>query len=183
MKGEQAKPGRARFWQTFFWEFIQNLPLIAGFLGGLHLWQMGKPWPAVASFVAGSAIGAWTIWATESRIVAGHREPLRLVLVNTAAIAVLMLLIVVYLTAAWSRWWSDLLVGIVVGIGLGAVQSIVAGSPVNLGHGVAFALSFALALVGVRLLTAHLVLELNIFIITAVVTLFIVLLDYGVLFN
>ena len=167
------------FGRVFFWELVQNLPLIAGFLLGLQLWQAGRPWFAGACVVAGSLLGALAIRATEARIVAGHREPLRAVLVNTAAMSALMLVVVAYLSATWSRWWTDLLAGALVGLALGAAQDLAARSPFGLRHGLAFALAFALGLVGVRVLAAACPFLVGLLVITSVVTVAIAWLDYG----
>jgi hypothetical protein len=169
----------ARFWRIFFWEFVQNVPLVVGFLLGLRLWQSGQPGFAVLCVVGGSLLGALAIQATEARIVAGHREPLRAVLVNIAAMSVLMLAVVAYLSAAWSRWWTDLLAGGLVGLALGAAQDVAARSPVGLRHVAAFALAFALGLEGVRLLASECPLLVSALIITSVVTAAISALDYG----
>lgn len=163
----------------FFWESVQNAPLVAGFLLGLRLWQSGQPGGAVLFVVGGSLLGALVIWATEARIVAGHREPLRAVLVNVAVMSALMLAVVAYLSAAWSRWWTDLLAGALVGLALGAAQDLAARSPVGLRHGAAFALAFALGLLGVRLLAAACPFLVSLLLITSVVTAAISWLDYG----
>ena len=169
----------ARFWRVFFWEFVQNLPLVVGFLLGLRLWQAGNPWLAGVCIVGGSLVGALAIRATEARIVAGHREPLRAVLVNIAVMSALMLVVVAYLSAAWSRWWTDLLAGSLVGLALGAAQDLAARSPIGLRHGAAFALAFALGLVGVRILAAVCPFLISALVITSVVTVAISWLDYG----
>jgi preprotein translocase subunit SecE len=162
-----------------FWEFVQNLPLVAGLLLGLDAWRAGTWGLAVVWMVGGSAAGSLMIWATESKMVEGHREPLRAVLVNVAVMAVLMWVVVLYLAAGWSRWWTDLLVGAAVGSGLGIAQDLAAGSSIGLRHSAAFALAFALGLVGVRLAVAGLSPVLAILAVTLVVTVAITLLDYG----
>lgn len=168
-----------KFLRTFFWESVQNLPFVAGFLSSLEMWREGKQGAAIACAVAGSIIGSVVIWATESRIVKGHREPIQAVVANILAIVSLMFLLVVYMSSQWSDWWSDLLVGLVGGIGLGAIQSLVAKSLVSIGHCAAFALSFALGLVGIRVLATVFPAGANILLITAVVSVVITAIDYG----
>ncbi len=167
------------FGRTFFWEFVQNLPLIAGFLLALDLWQQARLLPSLACMVAGSVTGSLVIWATEARIVAGHREPLRVVVTNVAGLALLMLVLAAYLSAGWSRWWTDLVAGLLVGIALGLAQDLAAGSPPSLGHAMAFALAFSLGLAGVRIVSAALPLGASVLLVTATVTALICMLDYG----
>jgi hypothetical protein len=145
----------------------------------LDLWQQARPLPSLACMVVGSVTGSLVIWATEARIVAGHREPLRVVVTNVAGIAFLMLVLVVYLSAGWSRWWTDLVAGLLGGIALGAAQDLAAGSPVSLCHVTAFALSFSLGLVGARILSSALPLGATILVVTTAVTVLICLMDYG----
>jgi hypothetical protein len=164
---------------VLFWECLQNLPLAAGFFLGLDLWQGGRPWPAVACALGGSAVGALLIWATEGRIVAGHREPLRVLLANVAILAALMIVFMIYLSASWSRWQTDLGFGLLGGAALGLVQDLAAGSRVGWGHVLAFALSLPLALVLVRVLAAALPVGANVVIVTAVMTVVIGIVDYG----
>ena len=178
MRRDASRGRKNRLVPLFFWEFVQNLPLIAGFLAGLHFWRGERPWLAGACLLGGSVVGSLLIWATESQMVEGHREPLRAVLVNVAVMAALMFVVVLYLAAGWSRWWTDLLVGGLVGMVLGIVQDLAARSPVGLRHCAAFALSFALGLAGVRLLAANLPLLINVLVITGVVTGGITLMDY-----
>ena len=167
------------FGRAFFWEFVQNLPIIAGFLLALDLWQRAKPLPALACMAAGSVTGSLLIWATEARIVAGHREPLRVVMTNMAGIALLMLVLAAYLSAGWSRWWTDLVAGLFGGIALGLAQDLAAGSRDSWGHAAAFALAFSLGLAGVRILSAVLPLATSVLVVTATVTALICMMDYG----
>jgi hypothetical protein len=176
---ESSHRSPSDFGRTFFWEFVQNLPLIAGFLLALDLWQQARLLPSLACMVAGSVTGSLAIWATEARIVAGHREPLRVVVTNVAGSAFLMLVLAAYLSAGWSRWWTDLVVGWLGGIALGVVQDLAAGSPPSLGHAMAFAFSFSLGLAGVRIVSAALPLGASVLLVTATVTTLICMMDYG----
>jgi len=168
-----------RFLQAFFWEFVQNLPLVGGFLLGLDFWHQGRLGVAIACMVAGSVIGSLVIWATESRIVKGHREPIQVVVTNVLAMSSLMFLLAMYMSSQWSGWWSDLLIGFMGGVGLGVIQSWAIKSPVSFGHCMAFALSFALGLVGIRVLAATISVGANTLVVTAVVTAVITIVDYG----
>lgn len=165
--------------RVLFWEFVQNLPLVTGFVMALSLWQRGQGGAAIACTATGSVTGSLVIRVTESKIVAGHREPLRVTVANVVTMAGLMLALVVYLSAAWSSWKTDLWAGACVGIVLGAVQDLAAREPIGVRHCVALASSFSPALIGTRVLVDNLPLLGNILILTAVVTLIIVVVDYG----
>jgi hypothetical protein len=176
---ESSHRSPSTFGRTFLWEFVQNLPLIAGFLFALDLWQQARLLLSLACMVAGSVTGSLVIWATEARIVAGHREPLRVIVTNVAGIALLMLVLAAYLSAGWSRWWTDLFVGLLGGIALRVAQDLAAESSPSLGHAMAFALSFSLGLAGVRVLSAALPLGASVLLVTATVTALICVIDYG----
>jgi hypothetical protein len=169
----------ARIVQVLFWEFIQNLPLVAGFLFGLHLWRQEEKALAVICMIAGSIVGSCIIWATESRIVDGHRESLQVVLANVCVITALMLVLVAYLSALWSRWWMDLVLGLAGGIALGVAQDLAARSPIGLRHCLAMAAATALALVAVRLLSTAFPLWICALALALVVTVIIALMDYS----
>lgn len=169
----------ARFWRVLFWEFVQNLPLVSGFLWGLALWREGKWQLTLVVTVAGSVLGSLAIWATESKIIKGHRESWPVVGMNVLAITGLTIVLIAYLAASWSRWWTDLLAGAAGGIVLAVAQDVAAGNRIGLGHALAFALSFAAGLVGVRLLSGALPLLVSVLIVGLLVTAAIVLLDYG----
>lgn len=169
-----------KFLQAFFWEFVQNLPLVIGFAVALELWQQRRGLGAVAVMLGGSTLGALTIRATEAKIVAGHREPWRVVMVNILVMTTLMLAIIAYLQTGWSNWATDIVGGIGAGIVLGIAQSLAAGEPIGIRHCLAFACAFPPALIGTRqLFAAQLPILVNVLIITAGVTFIITLLDYG----
>jgi uncharacterized membrane protein len=183
MKSDHSQLAAGRFWKAIVWELVQNLPLIAGFVLSLHLWQRDKLAWALVCMIAGSALGSLAIWATEAQIVPGHHEPLRVVVTNVVMFAGLMVIVAAYLSTAWSRWWLDLVLGVIVGAVLGAAQDLAARSPIGLGHCMALGLSFALGLMGVRLLTTSLPLAWSILIITVVLTVAIVAMDYGAIWS
>lgn len=172
-----------RFFRALLWEFVQNLPLVAGFIGALWFWQQSKYMLAVACVVVSSVAGALIIRITESKIVEGHREPVRVTLVNIAVMTVLMFASVAYLSAGWSSWKTDLLVGGLAGIALGVAQDLTAKKSIGIGHCIALACSGPAALIGIRVLVAALSILVNTLIITAVVTLIIALVDYGPLMS
>ncbi len=179
MRLERAQGRSTRFVRAVAWEFVQNLPLIGGFVLGLDLWQRGRVALAVACMVGGSVLGALLIRATESKIVEGHDEPFRVVVTNAVVIVALMLIVAAYLAAPWSRWWMDLLFGLLGGVLLGVVQDWAGGTPVGLGHCLAMGLAIPLVLLALRLLSATLPAVANVFVVTVAVTVVIALVDYG----
>ncbi|MGD8622896.1 MAG: hypothetical protein PVJ34_00035 [Anaerolineae bacterium] len=181
MEAERQVHAPRRVVQILFWECVQNLPMVAGFFLGLALWQIGRPWLAAACALGGSALGALLIWATEGRIVAGHREPLRVLLTNVGVLATLMIVFLAYLSASWSRWQTDLAFGLLAGALLGVAQDLAAGSRVGWGHVTAFALALGLGLVLIRGLAAILPVWANVAIVTAVISVVIGVVDYGLL--
>lgn len=168
-----------KFLRAFFWEFVQNLPLVGGFLLSLDFWRQGELVAAIVCIVAGSIVGPLVIWATESRIVKGHREPIQAVGMNMLAIGLLAFFLVLYMSSKRSGWWSDLVIGVGGGIALGAIQSLTVRSSISLSHCTAFALAFALGLGGVRLLITVVPLGANILVITAIVSAIITAVDYS----
>ena len=137
---------------VFFWEYLQNLPIFAGFVWGYTLWSQGRQELAVPFLVAGSLAGALLIALTESRKISGHREPASVVIANGAGMAVIMVGMVGYLSAHWSNWLTDLLIGVLAGVGLGALQSLAAREKISLRHCVALGSASPLALIAFRLL-------------------------------
>jgi hypothetical protein len=171
--------GPVKFLKAIFWEFVQNLPLIAGFIVALALWQQSKWGAAVACMVAGSVIGSLVIRLTESKIVESHREPLRVTIANIAVMAVLTFVLVAYLSVHWSSWKTDLLFGAVAGLGVAVAQDLAAGEPIGIRHCVALGFSGLVVLIGIRVLAATLPILASILIVTTVATLIIGLIDYG----
>ncbi len=138
------------FLRIILWEYLQNLPILAGFVLGFDLWQGDREWAAVACLVAGALTGSILIALTEARKVAGHKEPLAVVIMNIIVMAVIMFALVVYLAAAWSGWPTDLAVGALGGAGLGIAQGLAAKKRVDLRHCAALSLSSALVLPGLH---------------------------------
>lgn len=164
--------------QTTFWELAQNLFLVTGFMGAVELWQQGRWLPALLCMVGGSVAGALVIRFTESRIVAGHREPVRVVVANVLTMTFLMLVLTAYLSTGWSSWKLDLVAGALAGIVLGAVQDVVDRKMPSLKHCAAFAVAFPVALIGVRMLIYNLSLLWGVLVVSVLITLPIVVIDY-----
>ena len=162
------------------WEFVQNLPLVTGFILALRAWQRNQYAGAIAWVIAGSLVGALLIRLTETRIVARRPEPLPVTLVNIAVMSLLMIAIISYLAAGWSSWQIDLLVGGAAGAALAIAQNLAARKRIGVGHLLAFVLAFPLALIGVRALANTLPILVVVLSITITVTVIISFIDYGV---
>jgi hypothetical protein len=178
-----AWPRLRRYCRILPWEFAQNVPLVAGFLFGLEEWQSGRIWLAVAWMSVGSILGSLMIWATEPRIVEGHHESMRTVLANVLLFLSLMVAIAAYLTAAWSHPATDLLFGFIAGAILGIAQDVVARAAIDVGHCIAMAVASVVALLGIRLLAATVSLAVSVLIVTTLVTVAIVRIDYATAAN
>jgi len=175
-----------QFRTKFFWEFIQNLPLVAGLMLGLWLWRDAEVIPAILTMLAGSFLGAALIRLTERRIVGpdraglqGNQEPIAVTITNFGLMFILMLGLTAYLSADWSSAATDLLAGSLIGFILSASQSKAAGRPIGWRHSLAFAAAFPAALIIIRIFSAALPVNVGILLITAIVTLIITYIDYG----
>jgi hypothetical protein len=170
-----------KFFRVIFWEFVQNLPLVIGFVLAFQFWKQGQ-WSGVLAAVIGSSfIGPLTIRATEpKKIDLNHRPPLRVLVTNILVMALLMTGLIAYLLAPWSNWMTDVLIGVLAASLLGTAQSLAAKEPISLRHCAAFAFAFPLALISFRILLAFArpAWE-NILIITILITLIISVVDYG----
>lgn len=176
-----------QFTTKFFWEFIQNLPLVAGLMLALQLWQDAFVISAFSAMLAGSFLGAILIRLTEQRIVdpnqagklPGNREPMAVTAANFVMMFLFTLALTIYLTAAWSSLVTDLLAGGLIGFILSAGQSKAAHRPVSWRHSLAFGAAFPSALITIRVFSAALPAIVGILLITAIVTLIITYIDYG----
>jgi hypothetical protein len=174
------------FGTMFFWEFVQNIPLVAGLMVALQLWEVSIV-SAVTAMTAGSVLGALLIRLTERRIVGQNemvglqegREPISVTLTNIVFMFLFMLALTIYLGAAWSSIVTDLLAGALIGFILSAGQSKAAGAAVVWRHSLAFAAAFPAAIITIRLLSAVVPLPVSILLITGLVTLIITFIDYG----
>jgi hypothetical protein len=165
--------------RILFWEFAQNILPVSGFVVALELDQQGRWGLAIGCIVAGGLAGAAAIYLTESRITASHREPIRVLVTNAVMMVALMITLGLYLSAGWSGWQTDLVVGMVVGAGLGAAQSLAAGEPIGIRHCAALAFSLPLVIIGIRVFVRVLPVLACILLVTAFFTVVVTLVDYG----
>ncbi len=168
----------ANAWRVVGWEFVQNLPFVGGFVAALRLWSGGRIAVALACAVGGSVVGALLIRLTEGRIVTGHREPWRVVALNGLAGSLLTVALAAYHAVPWAGWASDLLLGAAAGGLLAVGQDLVGGERIGVGHALALAGAGALTLLAVRTLVAVLPALVSVGVVTAAMTLLIVLVDY-----
>jgi hypothetical protein len=138
------------FLKIIFWEYIQNLPVLAGFAWAFDLWQRGQPWIAFACVAAGGLTGAILIALTEARKQAGYKEPRAVLLTNIVSITTIMFVMMIYLTVRWSSWLTDLMIGVFSGIGLGIAQSLAARKKINVLHCIALGVASPLVLICIR---------------------------------
>jgi hypothetical protein len=165
--------------KIFLWEFAQNVGPVTGFSLAVSFWQSNFPWAAFLSAFIGGGIGALMIAATESRKVEGHREPVAVIFANITGMTILSCGMAIYFTTLWSTWWTDLFIGIFVGVLLGVVQSLAAKEPIGIRHCVALGISCPVILILLReLFMVELPILVNIAVITTLMTLIIVLIDY-----
>jgi hypothetical protein len=145
-----------------------------------HLWQTGDRLPALGCMLLGGTLGALLIRTTEPRIAPDlHPEPKRVTVSNAVAMPVFMLILVTYLSAAWSAWRTDLLAGAAIGLALALIQDLAARAPFGLRHGLALACAFGLALAGIRLAITSMPALTAGLLVTFVLTLVVTLVDYG----
>jgi len=140
-----------RFLLLLFWELLQNLPLVAGFVASFQLWQQGKLVIAIACMIVSSITAALVIRVTEPKIFAGKRESVRAVMANVVIFPVLMFVFVAYLAASWSSYWTDMAGGLLAAIALVAVQDPAPKKRFNVVRSLALGLSCSISLILIRL--------------------------------
>jgi hypothetical protein len=168
------------FLKIIFWEYLQNLPVLAGFAWAFDLWQHGRPWIALACVAAGGLAGAVLIALTEARKQAGYKEPRAVILANIVSITAIMFVMLIYLNVRWSSWLTDLIIGAFGGIGLGMVQSLAAKKKINVLHCIALGIASPLVLICIRwLLNTGWSIWINISLTCLLATLIISFIDYA----
>ena len=123
--------------------------------------------------------GALTIAATESRKVEGHHEPVAVIFANIIGMTLLSCGAIIYFSAPWSTWLTDLIIGILAGVFLGIAQSLAAKEPIDIRHCIALGIACPVILILLReFFRAGLPILANIAIITTLMTLIIFFIDY-----
>ncbi len=137
---------------VILYESLQNLPLGVGFVFAVVEWRAGNQVAAMAWVVAGALASSLLIRFTEPRIIASRPEPWRVTGANAVAMALLMILLAIYMSAGWGGYTADLIIGLVAGSAVGALQSIVARESLRLGHCLALGLAASFGLASARFL-------------------------------
>jgi hypothetical protein len=144
------KKGLAGFLKVLIWEYVQNLPILAGFFWALVSWQADRFWVAILYMLAGGTGSAVLIYLTESRKQSGYQEPKSVLLMNLVGMTILVFAIVLYFSARWSTWMTDLVIGVLCGAGLGILQSLAARKKINVVHAIALGIASPLILAFIR---------------------------------
>jgi hypothetical protein len=137
------------FLALLWWELLQNIPLIFGFVGGLLLWEQRLM--AAVCMVGSSVVAALVIAATEGRIFRGHRESGRAIAANVLVFSAGMLAGAAYFKAGWSAWYTDLGIGTGAGILVASVQDRAAQERFGVLRAAMLGLCCAVTLVLIRL--------------------------------
>jgi hypothetical protein len=143
-----------KYLQALKWEFLQNLPMILGFLAAARLWR-GNLRLALSVLIIGIGLGILLMHFTEPFL---HKEKYPPTwkgdLINLGLFVVFALPFLYYFSTEtrWINWKSDLIAGVVVGVLLTLGQAIgwTGKKSRMVLHGVAMATSFPLILIGLR---------------------------------
>lgn len=175
------------FWNALFWEFLQNLPVITGFVSAVWLWSRRERAKAIGCAVAGSIVGALVIRFTEV-LASGGRESIAVTLVNVSTFGLFQIAFSAYFGAQkwWSNWKMDLALGGLCGALLAIAQGIASPQAPLVSivlHSVSLALAGGLVLVGIRSLNKRPLLPALLYalLIVAAMTIVIGIIDYGYL--
>jgi peptidoglycan/LPS O-acetylase OafA/YrhL len=144
-----------KFIAAWFWESSQNIPLILGFLLATRL-RAENTLLALACFIAGVTIGSVILHFTEQKLKPDEKKStLKETLTAFLLYALLGVPLLFYFTSQseWVNWKSDVAIGVVVGLLLTIVQSVMKKDNKLLVfvNGVAMALAVALVMVAFRL--------------------------------
>lgn len=149
MRGRRAL---RKFLWLMFLELVQNVPLVVGFILAFRFWQKEMWVPAVVSMIAGGIVAALVIWVTEPMIFEGHRETLHQVIGNSLTFPVLTIVMILYLSARWTRWWTDIVGGLIIALALAVAQEWAAKERFGFVRSLWLGLSCSMSLIFIRLL-------------------------------
>jgi len=144
----------AKYLHALKWEFLQNLPLILGFLAAARLWRENLIL-ALTALIVGIGLGILLMHYTEPFL---HKEKYPPTwkgdLINLGLFVVIALPFLYYFSTEnrWINWKSDLIAGVLVGALLSLGQTIGWKGEKSrmLLHGAAMAASFPLIMIGLR---------------------------------
>ncbi|MEJ5200444.1 MAG: hypothetical protein WHX53_16110 [Anaerolineae bacterium] len=143
-----------RFLGALWWEFIQNLPMFAGFLVGARLMRSSLPAALLVTLI-GILAGVVVMHFTEHRL---YPQPFRATLkgdlVNAAVFFAFAVPFLLYFSArtGWIGWGSDIVLGVVIGVAIAAAQGAAWEGPRRrlVQHAVAMAVACPLIMLAVR---------------------------------
>lgn len=138
----------------WFWESLENLPLVFGFVGAAQLWPT-QPFPGVICLLLGLGLGVSVTYFIEARLHPGTYQPRwKTSLFNFLLFSALAFPFLFYfrLESPWLTWKTDLVAGAGVGLLLTLGQSTVwQGSRARMAlHGLAMLAACPLLLLGLR---------------------------------
>jgi len=164
--------------QAWFWEFLQNAPLIMAFAYGFEKFRSGEILSAAGIGLLGAVTGALIIRFTENFIQPGKRESWRVTLTNVAFFGPAIALFSAYFSRVPANWLTDLIVGVCSGWLVSALQSWAAGESPDTGHSIAMAAAFSVAVLLIRQLVGAISPWTSILLINVAVTSVIVWIEY-----
>jgi len=143
-----------KLYQVLFWESLQNLPMILGFMIAARI-RTQSFLLALFVLLLGIVGGNVIMHFTEYKL---HETPVKSsitgTLVNIIMFTVLAIPFLFYFTVdtRWINWKTDILFGVVVGVLMTAGQTTVWEGPKSrmVIHGAAMAASFPLIMLGIR---------------------------------
>ncbi len=135
---------------VMWWELVQNVPLVFGFVLAFSFWQRNLL-AALGCMIVSSIIAALFIAATEGKIFEGHRDTIRAVIANAIIFSLLMVVTALYLSAGWSSWATDIACGFVVTLVLAVVQDWAAEDRFGFVRSLYLGVSGAVSLIVIRL--------------------------------
>jgi 4-amino-4-deoxy-L-arabinose transferase-like glycosyltransferase len=173
-----------KLFNAVFWEFVQNLPLILGFVVASRFWESNRRVRGVLCTTIACFMGAFVIQVTEPSITGKTSpDPVGDLFANSSAFTLLSILTLLYFERE-QKLQTDIIVGASLGVLLALIQTMLVGAtlPRALMHGLAMAVALPLGMLGLRWARQGYTMPLAIFkstTITGLVSVVIVLIDYG----
>jgi hypothetical protein len=167
-----------RFVRVYFWEYVQNIAFLVGFVWSLRFFREDQFLIALIILVGSSFITAVIIRWTERYIANTHHETVQATIANGTYMTIAGVIMVLYMNQI-SFWWADIVVAGVIGGGFGFFQIYV--QKQSFQEEVDHAIAFFLA-AGISLLSLRFFLNFNewvaAIVVNAILTLIIVIVDY-----
>ena len=139
---------------VWFWESLENLPLLFGFVVGARLWKKNIP-VGLAALILGMGLGVFVARMVEPKLHKARHEVRGVsTLVNFVLFVGLAILFIYYFHAdtRWINWKTDIIAGLATGLLLTLVQSThwKGAKSRMLLHGAAMLVSFPIIMLGLR---------------------------------